>query len=751
MKRFIYIILGLSLLAIPVVSYANITTTWQAASSTATSTFPTPINGNNLSVTAPFFTATTSTSTFKGVVSPCFATTTTGPCITSGSGGGSVSSVSNSDGTLTVSPTTGSVVASLNLGHNNNWTGQQNFNLQSGFGMAAPNYPIDIYDNFATGFDIGDSLTGLWSIDDIGNANLQSTVYPFAIPGNPFGQFTWTDGSDQTTLGAINPANGDYMYIYSNRLANVFYADTGGFPLAGVYFAGASPATAWDVGGDITDEGEKNAVLIGTDSTGKFIPVATSSLGLNFFKNVAASTTLSTGSNLLAGLGTFGGIISTGTLRVIGQTTLATASSTGLTVTSTSTLTGLRLTNLSSTFAAIDSNGNFISTTTPGFGTVTSITCGTGLSGGTITTTGTCTNAGVLSVGGLTGTIATSSLNWQNPITLTTTGTSGAASFNSTTGALNIPNYTAGGSGNSAFTIGNGVIYNATSSDEVNVGSTSSTTATFFVQGSTTNPTRDIFDAASSSGSTTFAVRAGGTVCIGTNTCTDSLTVSNTVATPRFTIGPGSGTNSDAVGNFRSLGTGNAYMVFTKHAVADEYHFGWNNSNSNWEFGTGGTMGSGIDQTVNSSGVFNFLNKTGFGSSTPNSTVAIQAAANVNPLMVASSSLKTVFEIDQYGHKMTGGVAPSCGMGCSSVTGDDNVMEVVSGSTVTAVTVTFAQPWKNAAGTLITPICSAQEGSGGVIATDASSTPTTVTINLASSITSLNIGVQCEGSNNFTQ
>jgi len=38
-----------------------------------------------------------------------------------------VTSVSNSDGTLSISPTTGDVVASLNLGNVNDWTGQQTF------------------------------------------------------------------------------------------------------------------------------------------------------------------------------------------------------------------------------------------------------------------------------------------------------------------------------------------------------------------------------------------------------------------------------------------------------------------------------------------------------------------------------------------------------------------------------------------------------------------------------------------------
>ena len=44
-----------------------------------------------------------------------------------GGGGGAVSSVSNSDGTLTISPTTGAVVGSLNLAHENIWTGGQTF------------------------------------------------------------------------------------------------------------------------------------------------------------------------------------------------------------------------------------------------------------------------------------------------------------------------------------------------------------------------------------------------------------------------------------------------------------------------------------------------------------------------------------------------------------------------------------------------------------------------------------------------
>lgn len=71
----------------------------------------------------------------NGTNSPAGVTPVNGDCLL-GSGGawiagscGSapVSSVANSDGTLTITPTTGLVVASLNLGNVNTWTGTQTF------------------------------------------------------------------------------------------------------------------------------------------------------------------------------------------------------------------------------------------------------------------------------------------------------------------------------------------------------------------------------------------------------------------------------------------------------------------------------------------------------------------------------------------------------------------------------------------------------------------------------------------------
>lgn len=237
-------------------------------------------------------------------------------------------------------------------------------------------------------------------------------------------------------------------------------------------------------------------------------------------------------------------IIATGTLAVTGKTTLANASSTGLTVTATSTLTGIKLTNLTSTFLAVDANHNVIATTTPsGGGTnyFTNSAATTSLSTGSILTAG----VGTFGTINATGTLTAKQLNYPNgaamvnsssqifyglgdPLTDTSenlyaqlginangsfgtagmvlqSGGSGGNTKWVATSSLGI----SGGSGNSAFTIGNGQIHNATTSDMVGIGS-STPIATLSVQGSTTAPTRDLFDAASSSGANIFSIQPGG-------------------------------------------------------------------------------------------------------------------------------------------------------------------------------------------------------------------------------------------------
>ena len=138
-----------------------------------------------------------------------------------------------------------------------------------------------------------------------------------------------------------------------------------------------------------------------------------------------------------------------------------------------------------------------------------------------------------------------------------------------------------GGSGNSAFTIGNGLIYNATSTDLVGIG-TSSPLTTLFVQGKGgTNP----FAIASSTGSQMFAVTQAGNVGIGTTTphvrlslSGDSYLGGNVTATGTLavsglaTLSSGLSVNSETVTDFTGTNlsiTGGALSVSTSSLNAD--------------------------------------------------------------------------------------------------------------------------------------------------------------------------------------
>ncbi|MFA6432617.1 MAG: kelch repeat-containing protein, partial [Candidatus Paceibacterota bacterium] len=115
----------------------SLTIGYLIATSTATSTFAAGIQASALNITA-----TNATSTFANGIQlsgGCFRGVD-GNCITNSAGGGAVSSVSaNPDGTLTISPTTGVVVAGLNLGNSNIWTGLQQFRSASSTSFSAYN------------------------------------------------------------------------------------------------------------------------------------------------------------------------------------------------------------------------------------------------------------------------------------------------------------------------------------------------------------------------------------------------------------------------------------------------------------------------------------------------------------------------------------------------------------------------------------------------------------------------------------
>lgn len=136
-------------------------------------------------------------------------------------------------------------------------------------------------------------------------------------------------------------------------------------------------------------------------------------------------------------------------------------------------------------------------------------------------------------------------------------------------------------------------------------------------------------------------------------------------------------------------------------------------------------------------------------SSTPFGALSVsKPATSTTPFYVVASTTnalsKVVEEVDQFGHKITGGVVPTCGTGCASVAGDDMTMRATTGIGVTSVTINFSHTYTT------TPVCVASDESGGTTVSDASSTPSTVVLNLSASLTTKSIGVICQVSSNFT-
>ncbi len=183
---------------------------------------------------------------------------------------------------------------------------------------------------------------------------------------------------------------------------------------------------------------------------------------------------------------TFTNIVANGTLNVTGQTTLGTASATS------ASISGNLYTNIAS--------GNCVHTTTGGLLVSTGSDCGAGAS---VTIAGLTDSTFVLQAG--------------TNITITTSTSPSTITINST----------GGGSGNSAWTIGNGLIYNATSTDLVGIGTITPTT-TLFVQGKGgTSP----FTIASSTGSPLLTVNQGGNIIFGVAPSTTSYSIQGTTQT----------------------------------------------------------------------------------------------------------------------------------------------------------------------------------------------------------------------------
>lgn len=176
---------------------------------------------------------------------------------------------------------------------------------------------------------------------------------------------------------------------------------------------------------------------------------------------------------------------------------------------------------------------------------------------------------------------------------------------------------------------------------------------------------------------------------------------------------------------------------------------------------TGGGGGSG---TVNSGtvGSLSWYATTGTAVSATTTTGAVTVGAinATNPAatttlqdtIVGPTTASSTFTVDYLGHIMTGGLTPTCSSGCAtapSIWGSDSTIRLLTGTSVTSVTVTFASPWVGQQGRAISPACSPTDASGVTTGIEASTSPTTLTLSLPTALTTKYVTVQCQGDYGF--
>lgn len=135
-----------------------------------------------------------------------------------------------------------------------------------------------------------------------------------------------------------------------------------------------------------------------------------------------------------------------------------------------------------------------------------------------------------------------------------------------------------------------------------------------------------------------------------------------------------------------------------------------------------------------------------FGLGTTSPFATLSAIGNgTNPIFAVATTTNNGlpnFEIDVNGHVVTSGSTPvlsTCGTGTPTAQGNDTNFRVVTETGASSCTATFAKTY------VLAPICIATEESGTNAIVGASSTPTTVVLTFASSLTGKEVAVHCEG------
>jgi hypothetical protein len=213
-------------------------------------------------------------------------------------GSGGVTSVTNADGSLTISPTTGAVVASLNLGNANSWTGLQQFNRASTTQISA--YDAFYVGRTATTTIRGDGVASVLpyasstSITTSGNTYLATTGGTSVGIGttSPYrtlsvvGNSVFAGANTQIEIVGASTANGDWVLqnVDADARFRIFDAKNGAerVTISGAGFTGIGSSTPWAQlsVNPTAANGASPAFAIGSSSATNFVVTNAGNVGI---------------------------------------------------------------------------------------------------------------------------------------------------------------------------------------------------------------------------------------------------------------------------------------------------------------------------------------------------------------------------------------------------------------------------------------------------------------------------------------